>query len=61
MIAVAIERLGCFHFQLMGRGSRFFPDYIMEKLSLPGSDAEDFAALLNFTHEALMASKAKES
>lgn len=55
MVAVAIERKGCFHFQLMSkRNGAFFPDYIEEKLDLPGTDAIHMTKLLNLTQEALM-------
>ncbi len=55
MVAVAIERMGCFHFQLMdNRQGDFFPEYIMEKLGLPGEDAVHMTRLLNFTHQSLM-------
>lgn len=55
MVAVAIERMGCFHFQLTAkRDNILFPCYISEKLGMIGTDADDMTNLLNWTHEALM-------
>lgn len=60
MVAVAIERKGCFHFQLMGPESWMVTrDYVEEKLSLPGEDAEHMAKLLNLTHAVLTGASVK--
>lgn len=53
---VGVERVGCFHFNLMGgEGSEFYARYVGEKLGMDrrASDTKGLAGLLNMIRHAL--------
>jgi hypothetical protein len=53
MVIVAIERVGCFHFNLFHGDTPFGEDYVHEKLNLPMEPAGKIAELFNMMRDAL--------
>jgi len=52
MVMVAIERLGCFHFNLMGSGPPIHEDYVAEKLNIQSKTTSiDIANFFNIIRE----------